>query len=391
MDAALHTLRSFSVNELSDPYLGIRGRTVRSDQGICFFWTGSELEFTVSGRELSVEVEVPEAPQVLCPWICIFLNDHLLQRLLLRRGRQIITIYDHLNYDEPKKIRVMKDSPALLQNAVCEGETLYTVRSIHTDGTFFPVPEKELKIELIGDSITSGEGLFGYPGLITEDLWFFTAQPEYHYGTMLAQKLNADLRIVTQAGWGVHIGYTNDPGYNMPSVYEQVCGVQTSACAASCGAQQPYDFAQWQPDLIIVNLGTNDAAAFVNPGYTDPETGRFWKMRRLENEELHPDDCAAICGAAVSFLGMLRKDNPAAKILWCYGMMGNDLEPTLRSAVRMFADPKVSYIALPDTLPGEFGSVDHPGILSHKKTADVLLSAVRDCFLSADICAGFCV
>lgn len=370
-------MREFHVNKLTPEYLCVQGRVTRSGKGITFFWTGSALEFVVSGSELSLEVEVPDDPQVLCPWVCLYLNDHLIQRVLLRRGRQFLPVYDHLNYSEPKTIRIVKDSPALLQNAAFEGETLYTVCSVCTDGEFCPVPAKEMKIELIGDSITSGEGLFGYPGLITEDLWFFTAQSGLHYGTSIAQALNADLRIVTQAGWGVYIGYTNNPTYNIPSIYEQVCGVQNSSSAISLGAQETCDFEGWQPDVIIVNLGTNDAAAFVNPGYTDPDTGCYFKMRKGEDGTLFAEDLEKVKKAVLAFLPVLRKHNPDAYILWCYGMMGHEVEETLRDAICLSGDPKASYISLPDTLPGEFGSVDHPGIPSHKKTADTLLLAVK--------------
>ena len=370
-------MHELHVNTLTPEYLCVQGRVTCGEKGITFFWTGSSLEFIVSGSELSIELEVPEEDQVLCPWVCLYLNDHLIQRVLLGRGRQLLSVYDHLNYSDPKTIRIVKDSPALLQNAVYEGETLYTVCSVCTDGQLYPVPPRTGKIELIGDSITSGEGLFGYPGLITEDLWFFTAQSELHYGTGIAQKLNADLRIVTQAGWGVYIGYTNNPSYNMPSVYEKVCGVQNSPSAVSLGAQDPCDFENWQPDLIIVNLGTNDAAAFVNPGYTDPATGRYYKMRKNEDGTLCAQDLEKIGRAVPDFLRLLRRHNPHAHILWCYGMMGHEIEETLCDAIRLTGDPNASYLSLPDTLPGEFGSVDHPGIPSHKKTADALLSAVK--------------
>ncbi len=350
------------------------GRVSHRKEGITFFWTGSSLEFIVSGSELSVDLEVPE--DSLCPWISIMLNGHLLQRCLLRRGRQTLLVYDRLNYREPKTIRIIKDSPALLQNALYEGETLYTVTGISTDGSFTPLPEKKLKIELIGDSITSGEGLFGYPGLITEDLWFFTAMPDLHYGMRIADTLDADLRMVTQAGWGVYIGYTNNPSYNIPSVYEQVCGVQKSPSAVSLGAQEMNSFTSWQPDLILVNLGTNDAAAFVNPEYVDPLTHSHWKMHVNADGSLNHEDLAHIRHAAITFLHVLRKHNPAARILWCYGMMGHEIEDTLIDAVHSLGDPLVSYLSLPDTLTGEFGAVDHPGIPSHKKTADRLLSAI---------------
>ena len=373
----MNTIRTLHVNTIPPENLSVQGRVTHNKKGITFFWTGSVLEFVVSGNELALEIEVPEDDHVLCPWVCLYLNGHLIQRVLLKRGRQLLPVYDHLNYPDAKTIRLVKDSPALLQNALYEGETLYSVCSIRTDGELSPVPPGKMKIELIGDSITSGEGLFGYPGLITEDLWFFTAQNGLHYGTTIAHALNADLRMVTQAGWGVYIGYTNNPSYNIPSIYERVCGVQTSSSALARGSSQAYDFSQWQPDLIIVNLGTNDAAAFANPGYTDPETGCYYKMRKAEDGTLFADDLEKIKEGVLAFLSVLRKHNPHAHILWCYGMMGHEIEETLRDAIRLSGDPGISYVSLPDTLPGEFGSVDHPGIPSHKKTAGILLPAVK--------------
>ena len=59
-------------------------------------------------------------------------------------------------------------------------------------------------------------------------------------------------------------------------------------------------------------------------------------------------------------------------------MMGHEIESTLMEAVHIFGDPNVSYVSLPNTLEGEFGSVDHPGIPSHKKTADTLVAAISE-------------
>ena len=47
--------------------------------------------------------------------------------------------------------------------------------------------------------------------------------------------------------------------------YEQVCGVAAGAHNAALGAQQPYDFAAWPADAVIINLGTNDEGAMNNP------------------------------------------------------------------------------------------------------------------------------
>lgn len=365
-------IKEYQLNEISG--LGIYGRVQKRADGYTFFWTGSTLEFQVTGGELAVEIEVSE--DTINPWICIYQNDHLQQRRILEKGIQKVLIYSGMNYKEPKTIKIIKDTPAMLDNGVFEGASFYTIRKIYTDGSFSPIPRKKMKIELIGDSITSGEGLFGYPGLITEDLWFFTAQLEYHYGMRVAKELDADIRIVTQAGWGIYIGYNNVPANNMPSIYEKVCGVVKANSAIEYGAQEDYDFSSWQPDLVIVNLGTNDAAAFSNPGYSDPVSGTFSKMRKDAQGIFNEEDREKIRQAAVRFLRMLREHNPNAPILWAYGMMKNEIEEDIIKAIELVGDPKIHYLSLPDTLEGEFGSVDHPGIPSHRKSADALLQVI---------------
>lgn len=45
--------------------------------------------------------------------------------------------------------------------------------------------------------------------------------------------------------------------YHIPAVHP--------AAVRVLGAQQPYDFAAWPADAVILNLGTNDWNAFHNP------------------------------------------------------------------------------------------------------------------------------
>ena len=46
------------------------------------------------------------------------------------------------------------------------------------------------------------------------------------------------------------------------------------------GSTQLYDFGKWQPDYVVVNLGTNDASAFEQPQWIDDKNNKKYKLRK---------------------------------------------------------------------------------------------------------------
>ena len=67
------------------------------------------------------------------------------------------------------------------------------------------------------------------------------------------------------------------------------------------GALQDYDFEAWQPDAVIINLGTNDATAIQSA----VELGQEWAGTR-DVEEVKEILTTAIC----DFLKVVRNSNP---------------------------------------------------------------------------------
>lgn len=102
-------------------------------------------------------------------------------------------------------------------------ESVLQINAVETDGEFLPVPERNLKIEFIGDSITSGEGDIGAKAETDWISMFFSA--ENNYAVMVSRALNADIRVSSQSGWGVCCGWNNDPNSAIPPIYGQLCGL----------------------------------------------------------------------------------------------------------------------------------------------------------------------
>ena len=93
------------------------------------------------------------------------------------------------------------------------------MNAVHTDGKLMPIEKKWLKMEFIGDSITSGEGTFGAR---QEEDWipmFFSSLRDYAYLT--AKELDAEYRVFSQSGWGVCNTWDNNPNGALQSTTDR--------------------------------------------------------------------------------------------------------------------------------------------------------------------------
>ena len=224
------------------------------------------------------------------------------------------------------------------------------------------MPEPKYRLEFVGDSITSGEGTVG---AVYEEDWisaFFSA--ENTYPRMVADALSAEYRVISQSGWGIVTGWDGNAENKIPPFYTQVCGLLTGERNASLGALEDYDFEAWQPDAVIINLGTNDATAIQSAA----ELGQEWAGTR-DIEEVKEILTTAIC----DFLKVVRNSNPTAQIIWGYGMLGDNFLSVIREAVEGYAkqtaDSRIHFLHLPDTTPDTVGSRLHPGVKAHQITA----------------------
>jgi lysophospholipase L1-like esterase len=259
-------------------------------------------------------------------------------------------------------------------------ECFLQIHAVKFDGEFLPVPDRAVKLEFIGDSITSGEGAIGAKA--EEDwipMWFSATG---NYTAMTAEALNADYRVLSQSGWGVLTSWDNNPNCNMPACYGQVCGVVSGKRNEALGAAQANDFGAWQPDAVVVNLGTNDGGAFYSPEWIDPASGQVYKQRLDEDGSFHAEDLQAFEAAAEAFLVKLRQHNPEAHIVWVYGMLGLPMMPFIYRAVNSYTaksgDRKVTVFQLPNMTEESTGSRSHPGKLAHEQAAKVLSAYLQE-------------
>lgn len=359
-------MKSFGVNEISN--LRVLGRTTACREPLTLFWTGSGVECNVKASELWVEIEADYDSYE--PWMSVVINGAYISRQMLEKGKKWICLFRNMNPEVIKNVKVLKETPAMpLDTAHC-----VQIHGFKTDGTFEALEDKAYKIEFIGDSITSGEGSIG--AMQEQDwisMWFSTSN---NYAVMTANALNADYHIISQSGWGVLSGWDNNPYSALPLYYDKVCGLLNGEKNKALGANETYDFASWQPDVIVINLGTNDSGAFNSPEWKDEVTGKIYKNRLNEDGTYNEEDLNAIKEAMIDFLMKLRSYNPKAQLVWAYGMLDIPMETTICSAIEVYQaktnDQAVSYLRLPNTTNETIGARWHPGVKAHEEAAKVL-------------------
>lgn len=365
-------VKDYTLDEVKE--VKVLGRTTKNRKPLTLFWTASGIECNIKASELWIEVEADY--EIYEPWISIVINGEYLSRRMLNKGRQWICLFRGMNPDCIKNIKVLKEVQAMPS----DDKHCMQIHALRTDGHFLPVEEKKCKIEFIGDSITSGEGSIG--AVIEEDwipMWFST---QNNYARMVADELEAEYRIISQSGWGIYTSWDNNPKAAIPLYYEKICGVLNGEKNRVLGAYEMNDFNEWQPDVVVINLGTNDGGAFNSPEWVDNKTGKVYKQRLNEDGTYNQEDLTSFKEAAISFLRKVRRCNPQSQILWVYGMLGSPMKEAIEDSIDMYkeqsGDAKVSFVELPDTNNQTVGARQHPGLLAHQLAAKVIVKWLKE-------------
>lgn len=338
------------------PELVRHGRTAEEGSSLSVFWTASGMEVRVKTGSLFVEVESVYGGLEL--WTDILIDGELSQRIQLPRGISRIPVLQNLEA-KPRTVRVLRDTQAMAQDSM----SVLKIRAVEVDedAVFEEIPAPEMLLEIIGDSITSGEGA----GLERQEDWVpavFSAVNSYGYLT--AQLLNARVNILSSSGWGLYASWDANTECALPPYYRPVCGLEKGAENEAAGAQRDWDFSSFRPDVIVINLGTNDSGAVNNND-------------RWTKEEYYP----LFIETAVRFLKTLRELNPGSYLLWAYGMLGNDMAGWIGEAIEQYRtsenDGRVSYFEFRNCDQEHLGVRYHPNRLAHREAAEALAAEIR--------------
>jgi lysophospholipase L1-like esterase len=214
------------------------------------------------------------------------------------------------------------------------------------------------RLEFVGDSITCGYGNEAST-MTPADVHFTTRGSNAHqaYGAMTAQALGAEYLAVAYSGRGVSRNYAGGGGPLLPDLY--LSSVPDDARATA------WDPAQYVPDAVIVNLGTND---YSTPGVDRPRFVRAYTEFLARLRGYYPR------AALVAALGPMLSDfYPPGEQAWSHAQ--EDVNAAV-AARRAAGDGNLhSVVFEPQT--GPWGEDWHPTAATHRKMADQLQAALQ--------------
>lgn len=356
------------------PHVRLLGRfhpeCARELGALPLFWacSGIELQFTGSALEVLLEADYGAKE----PWISVEINGSPVIRMPVQRGESSVLLFQGMVAGTVKRVRLWKDTQPMGQDG--DRRHYLRIRGLGwMGGAFLPLEEPKYRLEFIGDSLTSGEGLIGAKAEVDWTPALFSASRGW--AKITADLMDAEFRLISQSGWGIRSSWDNVPYHALPDWYERVCGTAAGQENLAMGAQEIHDFSSWKPDAILINLGTNDAGAMGISAWHGPDGTRFKQEDTPQGRKLIED-------AALAFLHKLHRLNPQAKLVWAYGMAGDTLRPQLEDAVERFCEETGSqdayYLPLPAAVPETMGSRQHPGPVCHREAAEAAAAMLRE-------------
>jgi lysophospholipase L1-like esterase len=322
----------------ANPAIRYVGRIDFSDrENPRFDWPGVYLQFQFTGTSCAVKMSDTRHDyfQVLV--------DDLPAKVMKVTSDTVLVIADQLS-NKLHRVQLVKRT---------EGEQgTATFSGIYLDkgAAISPWPNvPRHKIQFIGNSITCGYGVEGE----SKDAHF---KPETEnscksYATITARAFDADYHLVAHSGYGVVRNYGDRKKTSpepMPSKYDQMYDMKE---------QPKWNFSDWVPDAVVINLGTNDFSTHPFPDKAVFQRG--YENLILRVEKYYP-------GVPVFCIVGPMIDEP------CY----SDVKEMVDAFRQVHQVNHIYFVGVPTALmiPGhDLGSDSHPNYSGQKKTAAFLV------------------
>jgi lysophospholipase L1-like esterase len=208
----------------------------RSNGQAKFAWPGSAIEFCFKGSKATISI----ASQVKTRFIVTVDGNNNV--LWTEAGTHSYSLTSNLpSAEHTVRLTRVNESTAGVTSFISDPQV---------DGTLLTPPKAPQKhLLVIGDSITAGYGVEGTSATCHYTL--DTSNQQLTYAALAANALGADLHAIAWSGIGAWRSYgEKTPAY--PTIL-----VRSSRTLAD-DASSVWDPAQYTPDAILINIGTND-------------------------------------------------------------------------------------------------------------------------------------
>ncbi len=297
------------------------GRTVVKDDCLCAPWCNSGFAFNFIGTGFIVslgEVCLPDTAYVK------IVVDNSVYKFAVVNGKEKLMVENLA--EKRHRVRVLR----VTEGTVSIRFDLVTV--VGKEPRFMsPETRTQRRIEFLGDSLTCGYGTLApstVPGFNT-----FEEDSTQAYAYFTAEALKAEARTVCLSGKGMVCNCNgNRDDYRACEFfkYDDFEGAK-------------HDFTAWQPDVLVINIGTNDA-------WGGAKEDEFIAQSRL-------------------FLEFARSVYPKAQILWVGGIYAPYYGEGLKELIRSLGGKDAGYHLLMlecfTADKNEVGGGGHPNAKAH--------------------------
>lgn len=346
------------------------GRTLRTEDGLFISWTCSGVRFLWEGTTLAVGLRAFASKEQelntftasfeereTWPRFALFLDDSETPYRYFLADRDDV----YALYQAEKRERHVVTIRKITENA--KGKICLT--GIRTDGKISAAPKRKtaLSMEFIGDSITCGFG-----NMVNDKNRLFYSEDEdgwMAYPAETARLLEADFSVVSCSGIAVTEGIGS---FDFPLPPMKYYYPYTDRMAEELEGQKEspalWDFTEHTPDVVVLNLGTNDATVIDLNGEIAPGISKF-------EEDYY------------AFLKMLRRYNGRSPWIICsLGSMDYFLYDNIQRIVERFIREekdericcfKFNRIRINDAL----GACSHPHVSTQLRMGKELADFIR--------------
>lgn len=344
------------------------GRTYIENDKLFMNFSGSGVRLMVSGDVVSLKLF---ATNHSCdrnrPYISVFLNDN----------REDFPLTEEINNIKIKlpegisELRVCKRTEASVSYAaLCD---------LVVDNVYDLPEENKLNLEFYGDSITCGFG-----NLTNNPEEPFTSKTESFfngYAYLTAKALNARYSAISVSGFPIYKSRWNE-GFAIESVGDMLS--LASYCDDYTLETAPkWDNKLYQPDIVVINLTSNDDSYFTEgQNWVDELLKELKSMDKVIETEIFKERLNGLYNRIQRFFDelfdMYGKD---LKIVWAVGTMylHEPVMKTLEDAIHDYNNPNVYHTYFDSWSDStDRGAVWHPGAKMHINAANDLVEFIKN-------------
>lgn len=325
-----------------------------------FAYPGTSITAKFEGTRLdAILIEYGSGSSTTTNYFNVIIDDAEPVVIELSRSDTLYTLAEGLT-DEIHTVQLFKRTETSVGKVGFKGFMLEAGSTLLT-----PDPLPERKMMFIGNSITCGYG--NEVSTTSPNNFPFTSTNENNYnawGAITSRNLDAQYHCIAFSGRGLNRNYDGSQNGLAPEFFNQTIA----------GSSIAWDHSNYIPDVVVINLGTNDFSA---------ETGN--QAYYVEEE--------TFVNAYIDFIGNIKTVYPDASIVCAVGVMMNDYYPSgaeqwsriqnyAQSAVQATLDnglEDIHYLML-DPQNSPYGEDWHPTVETQTRMASTLTELASTIF-----------